>query len=94
MSKKEAEPCVEEMLTGGTYWFFMFMVAALTLFAGMMSGLTVGYLSVAQLAMSLRESTGSEEVKEASKVILPVFSNRHWLLSTLLLMNSPLFLFF
>jgi len=80
--KEGAEPqaCVEEMVTGGTYWFFMFMVAVLTLFAGMMSGLTVGYLSVDQLTMELRESTGTPEEKEASKVILPVLSNRHWLL--------------
>ena len=59
--KKEEEPvaCVEEMVTGSTYWFFMFMVAFLTLFAGMMSGLTVGYLSVDQLTMELRETTGT-----------------------------------
>ena len=87
---KEEEPpaCVEEMVTGSTYWFFMFMVAALTLFAGMMSGLTVGYLSVDQLTMELRETTGTPMEKEYSKVILPVLSNRHWLLCTLLLMNS------
>ena len=86
--EKEPLPCVEEMVTGGTYWFFMFMVAFLTLFAGMMSGLTVGYLSVDQLTMELREKTGTEEEKAASKIILPVLSNRHWLLCTLLLMNS------
>ena len=90
-TKKEAEgedPCAEQMVTGSTYWFYMFMVALLTLFAGMMSGLTVGYLSVDQLTMELRENTGTEEEKAASKVILPVLSNRHWLLCTLLLMNS------
>ena len=86
--KEEPVPCVEEMVTGSTYWFFMFMVAALTLFAGMMSGLTVGYLSVDQLTMELRETTGTPMEKEYSKVILPVLSNRHWLLCTLLLMNS------
>ena len=80
--------CEEEMVTGGTYWFYLFMVTILTLFAGMMSGLTVGYLSVDQLTMELRETTGSPEEKEFSKVILPVLSNRHWLLCTLLLMNS------
>ena len=88
--KKETEKviCEEEMVTGGTYWFFMFMVAFLTLFAGMMSGLTVGYLSVDKLTMELREKTGSQMEKEYSKVILPVLSNHHWLLCTLLLMNS------
>ena len=88
--KQEGEKviCEEEMVTGGTYWFFMFMVAFLTLFAGMMSGLTVGYLSVDKLTMELREKTGSQMEKEYSKVILPVLSNHHWLLCTLLLMNS------
>ena len=86
--EKEKVVCEEELVSGSTYWFFMFMVAVLTLFAGMMSGLTVGYLSVDQLTMELKQSTGSEEEKEASKVILPILSNRHWLLCTLLLMNS------
>jgi metal transporter CNNM len=89
---EEEEPekviCEEEMVSGSTYWFFMFMVAFLTLFAGMMSGLTVGYLSVDQLTMELRQTTGTQMEKEYSKVILPVLSNRHWLLCTLLLMNS------
>ena len=90
--EKGTEPekviCEEEMVTGGKYWFFMFMVAFLTLFAGMMSGLTVGYLSVDKLTMELREKTGSQMEKEYSKIILPVLSNHHWLLCTLLLMNS------
>ena len=64
------------------------MVAFLTLMAGMMSGLTVGYLSVDQLTMELKENTGTDEEKAAAKIILPVLSNRHWLLCTLLLMNS------
>ena len=84
----EKNICEEEMVTGGKYWFFMFMVAFLTLFAGMMSGLTVGYLSVDKLTMELREKTGTQMEKEYSKVILPVLSNHHWLLCTLLLMNS------
>jgi len=88
--KKEEEKviCEEEMVTGAKYWFFMFMVAFLTLFAGMMSGLTVGYLSVDKLTMELREKTGTQLEKEYSKIILPVLSNHHWLLCTLLLMNS------
>ena len=53
------------------------MVAFLTLMAGMMSGLTVGYLSVDQLTMELKENTGTDEEKAAAKIILPVLSNRH-----------------
>ena len=87
-SYSESDPCEEQLVTGGKYWFYLFMVAVLTLFAGMMSGLTVGYLSVDQLTMELRETTGTPQEKEFSKVILPVLSNHHWLLCTLLLMNS------
>ena len=86
--EQEKVVCEEELVSGSTYWFFMFMVAVLTLFAGMMSGLTVGYLSVDQLTMELKQKTGSEEEKKASAVVLPILSNRHWLLCTLLLMNS------
>ena len=38
--------------------------------------------------MELKENTGTDEEKAAAKIILPVLSNRHWLLCTLLLMNS------
>lgn len=86
--KEKLPACEEELVTGSTYWFFMFMVCFLTLSAGLMSGLTVGYLSVDQLTMELREVTGTPQEKEYSKIVLPVLSNRHWLLCTLLLMNS------
>ena len=53
-----------------------------------MSGLTVGYLSIDDLTMELRMTSGTEEEKEVASKVLPVLSNRHWLLVTLLLMNS------
>ena len=51
-----------------------------------MSGLTVGYLSVDDLTMELRMTSGTEEEKHYA--VLPILSNRHWLLVTILLMNS------
>ena len=86
--ENEKIECEEELVSGGTYWFFLFMVTFLTLFAGLMSGLTVGYLSVDDLTMELKANAGTEEEKFYSARILPVVSNRHWLLCTLLLMNS------
>ena len=86
--ENEKTECEEELVSGGTYWFFLFMVTFLTLFAGLMSGLTVGYLSVDDLTMELKANAGTEEEKFYSARILPVVSNRHWLLCTLLLMNS------
>ena len=53
-----------------------------------MSGLTVGYLSVDDLTMELKEANGTEEEKALSAKILPVLSNRRWLHVTLLLMNA------
>lgn len=63
-----------------------------------MSGLTVGYLSIDDLVLELRATTGTEEEKEYAAKVLPILANRHWLLVTLLLMNAlameslPLFL--
>ena len=53
-----------------------------------MSGLTVGYLSVDDLTMELRMTSGTEEEKHYASQVLPVLANRHWFLVTLLLMNS------
>ena len=53
-----------------------------------MSGLTVGYLSIDDLTMELRMTSGTEEEKKNASLVLPVLANRHWLLVTLLLMNS------
>ena len=70
------------------FWFNVLMVIALTLFAGIMSGLTVGYLSIDDLVMELKLSTGTDEEKHLANNIIPVISNHHWLLVTLLLCNS------
>ena len=64
------------------------LTIVLTIFAGLMSGLTVGYLSVDDLTMELRMTSGTEEEKHYASQVLPILSNRHWLLETLLLMNS------
>lgn len=53
-----------------------------------MSGLTVGYLSIDDLVLELRSTSGTDEEKEYASKVLPILSNRHWLLVTLLLMNA------
>ena len=62
------------------YYILIFIYLALTLFAGAMSGLTVGYLSIDDLVMELRLTTGTEEEKFYSRQVLPVLSNRHWVI--------------
>jgi len=45
-------------------------------------------MSIDDLVLELRQSTGTTEEKEQAKKVLPVLENRHWLLVTLVLMNS------
>ena len=52
-----------------------------------MSGFSVGYLSVEELILELKTTTGTDQEKENAQKFL-IFSNRHRLLCTLLLMNS------
>ncbi len=93
-----AETEGHENISEGYFWFCIFMITFLTCFAGLMSGLTVGYLSIDDLVLELKTSTGTDEEKDAAGKVLPVLANRHWLLVTLLLMNAfameylPLFL--
>jgi len=64
------------------------MISFLTLFAGAVSGLTVGYLSIDDLVLELKSKTGSDMEKKYSEKILPIISQRHWLLVTLLMCNA------
>lgn len=43
---------------------YLFISIGLTLTAGLMSGLTVGYLSIDKLAMELKQETGTEQEKK------------------------------
>jgi len=60
----------------------------LTCFAGLMSGLTVGYLSIDDLVLELKSANGSDEQKGYAQKVLPILAKRHWLLVTLLLANA------
>lgn len=66
----------------------LLIIAFLTLMAGAMSGLTVGYLSIDDLVLELKLSTGTEQEKHYANRILPIINQHHWLLVTLLLCNS------
>ena len=67
------------------------------LFAGMMSGLTIGLASIDRLTLEI-DARGDPEADRMSKRIFPVIDQHHWMLVTLLLCNAsaletlPLFL--
>ena len=54
----------------------------------MMSGLTVGYLSIDDLVLELKTCSGTPEEKEYAAKVLPVLEKRHWLLVSLLVSNA------
>ena len=53
-----------------------------------MSGLTVGYLSIDDLIMELKMTTGTDEEKRQANRVIPILHTRHWLLVPLLLCNA------
>jgi len=60
----------------------------LVLFAGLMSGLTLGLLSMEEFELRVVEKTGSECEKRNATKVKGLIRNQHWLLVTLLLGNA------
>ncbi len=53
-----------------------------------MSGLTVGLMSLDDLVLEMKLTSGTEEEKRQAKSVLPIISKHHLLLVTLLLANA------
>eukprot|EP00826_Nyctotherus_ovalis_P062718 TRINITY_DN9124_c0_g1_i5.p1 TRINITY_DN9124_c0_g1~~TRINITY_DN9124_c0_g1_i5.p1 ORF type:complete len:509 (+),score=140.79 TRINITY_DN9124_c0_g1_i5:150-1676(+) len=70
------------------FWFYVGAAAVLTMIAGLMSGLTVGYLSIDELVLELKKKNGTEEEKKQAKNIRRILKDHHWLLVTLLVANA------
>lgn len=68
----------------------MFAIISVTLscFAGICSGLTVGFMSISKAEMELWSKSDNDYERKVSKPILDILSNHHFLLSTLLLANA------
>ena len=70
------------------FWVFLGVYVALVVFAGLMSGLTMGLLSLDILSLKVLARGGKpDEQKHAAKII-PLVSEHHLLLVTLLLANA------
>ena len=74
----------------GSPGFFMCIGVSivLTLFAGVMSGLTVGLLSIDTLELEMKMIHGTEEQRKLAADVLPLLRKHHYLLVTLLLWNA------
>ncbi|KAF6257370.1 hypothetical protein COO60DRAFT_1233997 [Scenedesmus sp. NREL 46B-D3] len=77
---------------------FMGVSVGLTVLAGLMSGLTLGLMSLDAVEMEVLKRSGSSREQKYAAAIAPLINNAHFLLVTLLLCNAcamealPLFL--
>lgn len=71
-----------------TFYFYLGICLFLTAMAGVMSGLTVGYLSINKIDIDVKTALGTAEEKKTADNVLQLLLNHHHLLVTLLLMNA------
>ncbi|KAK2079293.1 hypothetical protein QBZ16_002984 [Prototheca wickerhamii] len=79
---------IGEGLTEFQFWLYVSMVIFLTLIAGLMSGLTLGLMSIDSVELEILRRTGSPSRQASSAAIMPLLQHPHRLLVTLLLCNS------
>ncbi|URD75186.1 DUF21 domain-containing protein [Musa troglodytarum] len=74
----------------GTGWWYAYagISCLLVLFAGIMSGLTLGLMSLGLVELEILQRSGTPTEKKQAATILPVVQKQHQLLVTLLLCNA------
>ncbi|GMY27535.1 DUF21 domain-containing protein At4g14240-like [Fagus crenata] len=74
----------------GSAWWFIYagLSCFLVLFAGIMSGLTLGLMSLGLVDLEILQRSGTNTEKKQAAAILPVVKKQHQLLVTLLLCNA------
>ncbi|EPS74558.1 hypothetical protein M569_00197, partial [Genlisea aurea] len=78
-----------EVEFGTVLWFIYAGVSCvLVLFAGIMSGLTLGLMSLGLVELEILQRSGTPTEKKQAAAILPVVKKQHQLLVTLLLCNA------
>ncbi|KAH9535394.1 hypothetical protein CY35_17G050500 [Sphagnum magellanicum] len=60
-------------------WIYVGISSALVLFAGIMSGLTLGLMSLGLIDLEVLQQSGTEEEKEQATTILPMVKEQHQL---------------
>ncbi|KAK9672045.1 hypothetical protein RND81_12G072400 [Saponaria officinalis] len=79
-----------EQLEFGSLWWIIYagVSCLLVLFAGIMSGLTLGLMSLSLVDLEILQRSGNPSEKKQAAAILPVVQRQHQLLVTLLLCNA------
>ncbi|KAH0906299.1 hypothetical protein HID58_038126, partial [Brassica napus] len=76
-------PCCEPM-----FWFYLTACFGLVAFAGLMSGLTLGLMSLSLVELEVIAKAGEPTDRRNAEKILPLVKNQHLLLCTLLIGNA------
>ncbi|CAA6673725.1 unnamed protein product [Spirodela intermedia] len=76
-------PCCQPM-----FWVYLMICVALVMFAGLMSGLTLGLMSLSLVDLEVLVKAGRPRDRANAAKILPVVRNQHLLLCTLLIGNA------
>ena len=84
------DDCGETQLRPGDpqFFFSLGMSIVMVMLAGLMAGCTMGLLSLDALTLKLKALEGSAAERSYANAILPVLSNHHRLLVSLLLCNA------
>lgn len=70
------------------FFIHILVIILLVLFAGLMSGLTLGLMSLSLVDLEVLAKSGTPQDKKHAAKILPVVKNQHLLLCTLLICNA------
>ncbi|CAI9770045.1 unnamed protein product [Fraxinus pennsylvanica] len=70
------------------FFIHILVIVLLVVFAGMMSGLTLGLMSLSLVDLEVLAKSGTPKDKKYAAKILPVVKNQHLLLCTLLICNA------
>jgi len=78
---------VEKPLEWYMYLIYSSISLFLILFAGLMSGLTLGLMSIDRLTLNILKTAGTKKEQYYARKISPLLNNHHLLLVTLLLVR-------
>ncbi|KAI6672387.1 hypothetical protein NL676_000293 [Syzygium grande] len=73
---------------GSMFWVYLLVCISLVCFAGLMSGLTLGLMSLSLVDLEILAKAGPPQDRKNAEKILPLVKNQHLLLCTLLICNS------
>ncbi|PKA54238.1 DUF21 domain-containing protein [Apostasia shenzhenica] len=79
---------VEYKCCEANFFIYLVVIALLVLFAGLMSGLTLGLMSLSLVDLEVLHKSGTPKDRKHAAKILPVVKNQHLLLCTLLICNA------